>query len=244
MPHQVPLQSSASHSHSCPSPGSILVSGALPQCPYPTIVWFAPGVGLASGLGSGSALPSGRSRPQSQHQFQLQYQSQFPRQSLRSLRDSGDTRHGWDPGPLHQCHRGDPRGPSPPSGPVLSDRVSHRHPGPSHYHQQQRRPHRHSYRLGNVRLHRREFHGESYYDVPALMADPRFRDSMRLIEHYSLLLFMTPRQFYYPRVVLQFYHSMTSRGAPSPLELRFSIDDRPGVLRAADISAALGLQTV
>ena len=34
---------------------------------------------------------------------------------------------------------------------------------------------------------------------------------------------------------------MTSRGAPSSLELRFSIDDRPGVLRAADISAALGL---
>ena len=65
---------------------------------------------------------------------------------------------------------------------------------------------------------------------------------MRLIEHYSLLPFMTPRQFYYPRVVLQFYHSMTSRGAPSPLELRFTIDDHPGVLRAADISAALGLQ--
>ena len=37
---------------------------------------------------------------------------------------------------------------------------------------------------------------------------------------------------------------MTSRGAPSPLELRFTIDDRPGVLRAVDISAALGLQTV
>ena len=52
---------------------------------------------------------------------------------------------------------------------------------------------------------------------------------------------MTPPQFYYPRVVLQFYHSMTSRGVPSPLELRFSIDDRSGVLRAADITAALGL---
>ena len=76
------------------------------------------------------------------------------------------------------------------------------------------------------------------------MADPRFRDSMRLIEHYSLLPFMTSRQFYYPQVVLQFYHSMTSRGTPSPLELRFTIDDRPGVLRAADISAALSLQTV
>ena len=35
---------------------------------------------------------------------------------------------------------------------------------------------------------------------------------------------------------------MTSWGAPSPLELQFSIDDRPGVLRAADISAELGLQ--
>ena len=67
---------------------------------------------------------------------------------------------------------------------------------------------------------------------------------MRLIEHYSLLSFMTPRQFYYPRVVLQFYHFMTSQGAPSPLELWFNIDDRPGVLRAADMSAALGLQIV
>ena len=95
---------------------------------------------------------------------------------------------------------------------------------------------------GNVALHSRDFHQESYYDVPALMADPRFRDSMRLIEHYSLLPFMTLRQFYYPMVVLQFYHSMTSRGVVSPLELRFTIDNRPGVLRAADISTALGLQ--
>ena len=94
---------------------------------------------------------------------------------------------------------------------------------------------------GNVDLHDRDFHGETFYDVPALTAEPRFRDSMRLITQYSLLPFMTPQQFYYPRVVLQFYHSMTSRGVPSPLELRFTIDDRPGVLRAGDISAALGL---
>ena len=95
---------------------------------------------------------------------------------------------------------------------------------------------------GNVRLHRREFHQKSYYDVPALTADPRFRDSMRLIADYSLLPVMTPRQYYYPRVVLQFYHSMTSRGVAGPLELQFCIDDRTGVLRAADISAALGLR--
>ena len=53
---------------------------------------------------------------------------------------------------------------------------------------------------------------------------------------------MTPRQYYLPRVVLQFYHSTTSRGADSPRELQFSIDDRRGVLRVADISAALGLR--
>ena len=51
---------------------------------------------------------------------------------------------------------------------------------------------------GNARLHRREFHQESYYDVPALRPDPRFRESMRLIKDYSLLPFMTPRQHYYP----------------------------------------------
>ena len=72
---------------------------------------------------------------------------------------------------------------------------------------------------GNVGLHVRDFHGESYYNVPALTADPRLRESMRFLTQHSLLPFMTPRQFYYPRMVLQFYHSMTSRGAPSSLEL-------------------------
>ena len=71
---------------------------------------------------------------------------------------------------------------------------------------------------------------------------PGLEDSMRLIEDYSLMAFMTLRQYYYPRVVLQFYHSMTSQGAAGPLELHFSIDDRRGVLRAANISVALGLR--
>ena len=50
----------------------------------------------------------------------------------------------------------------------------------------------------NVQLHRKPLHQESYYDVPALRADPRYRESMRLIKDYSLLAFMTPRQYYYP----------------------------------------------
>ena len=35
---------------------------------------------------------------------------------------------------------------------------------------------------GNVNLSAREFHGEPYYDIPALTTDQRFRDSMRLIK--------------------------------------------------------------
>ena len=96
----------------------------------------------------------------------------------------------------------------------------------------------------NVDLRAREFHMESYYDIPTLTADQRFKDSMRLIRQYSLLPFMTPRQFFYPRMVLEFYHTMTSRGVLSPLEIRFNIDDRPGVLRAADITTALGFPVV
>ena len=95
---------------------------------------------------------------------------------------------------------------------------------------------------GNAQLHSRPFQQESFYDVPGLRADPRYRESMRLIEGYSLLPFMTPRQFYYPRVVRQFYHSMTSRETDGPLEIQFSIDDRPGVLSPAVISAALRLR--
>ena len=176
--------------------------------------------------------------------------------SLRSPRDSEDIRRGWDPGPLPRCLRDDAEGPGPPSGPEHQARESPRHLAPSHHLPQLRRAHRPhlspASRIrrplftgtpisGNVDLRARDFHGESFYDVPALTADPRFRDSMRLITQYSLLSFMTPWQFYYPRVVLQFYHSMTSRGVSSPLELRFTIDDIPGVLRAAEISAALGL---
>ena len=214
-------------------------------------------MGPASGLGSGSALPSRRSKPQ----FQLQFQSQSQSQSLRSLRDSGGTRPGWDPGapspvPQRRSRRARPSKRPRTSGPGESS-SSRPQPSPSMSAAEAtsspqlspasriRRPLFVGTPIpGNVGLHARDFHGESYYDVPALTADPRFRDSMRLIEHYSLLSFITPLQFYYPRVVLQFYHSMTSWGAPSPLELRFSIDDRPGVLRAADISAALGLQAV
>ena len=71
----------------------------------------------------------------------------------------------------------------------------------------------------NVNYRAKDFHGESYYDIPALAVDPQFRDSMRLVQRYSLLPFMTSRQFFYPRVVLEFYHTMTSRGVSDQMQL-------------------------
>ena len=95
-----------------------------------------------------------------------------------------------------------------------------------------------------MNFHANDFHGESYYDIPRLAVDPLFKDSMRLVQRYSLLPFMTPRQFFYPRVVLEFYHTMTSRGVSDQLHLQFSINGRLGILRASDITAALGLPVV
>ena len=47
--------------------------------------------------------------------------------------------------------------------------------------------------LGNADISSRPFQQESFYDVPGLMADPRYQKSMQWIERYSLLPFMTPR---------------------------------------------------
>ena len=110
-------------------------------------------MGPASDHGSDLVHQRERSRPQSQlwsrPQYQLQFLRQFLRQSLRSLKDSDDTRLGWDLGPRHLCLSGDLGGPSPPSGPAHQARVSHPHPDlrSLQLHQLQRRHHRLSYRL-------------------------------------------------------------------------------------------------
>ncbi|RVW59398.1 hypothetical protein CK203_106270 [Vitis vinifera] len=50
---------------------------------------------------------------------------------------------------------------------------------------------------------------------------------------------MTPREFFYPRVALDFYQSMTTCGVRSPTMIHFSIDGRPGVLEARNIAKTL-----
>ena len=197
------------------------VSLALFQYFIQISVWFVLEVGLAFGRGLDSVHP--RERPQPQHRSLLQYHHRSPRQYLRSLRDFDAIRHGWDLEPHRLCHGGELGGPGSPSGPDGESSSSRPQPSPvtsvtEATSSPQLSPASRIRRplfvgnpiTGNARLYRREFHQESYYDVSALRADPRYRESMRLIEDYSLLPFMTPRQHYYPRVVLQFYHSMTS----------------------------------
>ena len=50
---------------------------------------------------------------------------------------------------------------------------------------------------------------------------------------------MTPHEFFYPRVALDFYQSMTTCGVPSPTSIHFTIDGRHGILKARDIAEAL-----
>ena len=64
------------------------------------------------------------------------------------------------------------------------------------------------------------------------------------MQRYSLEPFMTPHQFFYPRVVMEFYHTMTSRREPNPTAIHFSIDVRPRILWAIDITATFNLSVV
>ena len=67
---------------------------------------------------------------------------------------------------------------------------------------------------------------------------------MLLVQRYHLEPFMTPHRYFYPRVVIEFYHTMTSRREANPTALHFSIDGRPEILWASDITAALHLLVV
>ena len=108
-----------------------------------------------------------------------------------------------------------------------------------------RRPYFHCSPIrGNADCSERDVDTEIYYDFPAFTQEPKLRDSMSLVQRYSLAPFMTPRWFYYPRVVIEFFHTMTSRREPNPTTIHFLIDGRPGILRAFDIAATLNMPVV
>nr|CAN71849.1 hypothetical protein VITISV_006691 [Vitis vinifera] len=82
------------------------------------------------------------------------------------------------------------------------------------------------------------FHVEAYFDHSILRQQPELGDSYRLLERYHLVPFMTLPQFFYPRVALDFYQSMTTLGVPVPASILFTIDGRQGILGARQIAEA------
>nr|CAN62451.1 hypothetical protein VITISV_016674 [Vitis vinifera] len=55
---------------------------------------------------------------------------------------------------------------------------------------------------------------------------------------YHLEHLMTPRDFFYPRVALDFYQSMTTHRVRDPTVIHFTIDERHGILGAKHIAEA------
>ncbi|KAL6311363.1 hypothetical protein AAG906_011225 [Vitis piasezkii] len=92
---------------------------------------------------------------------------------------------------------------------------------------------------GNLDCRERPFHPETYFDVEAFRQQPELRDSFRLLQRYHMESLLAPRQFYYPRVAIDFYQSMTTRGLRNPTLIQFTIDGRQGAIGARHIAEAL-----
>ena len=91
---------------------------------------------------------------------------------------------------------------------------------------------------GNLDYRARSFHSELCFDTATFRLQPELRDSFHLLERYHMEHLMTPRDFFYPRVVLDFYQSMTAHQVRDPTII-FTIDGLHGILGARHIVEAL-----
>ena len=92
---------------------------------------------------------------------------------------------------------------------------------------------------GNLDCRARPFHSELCLDRETFKHQPELRDSFHLLQRYHLEHLMTPRDFFYPRVALDFYQSMTTHRVQDPTVIHFNIDGRHGILGARHIVEAL-----
>ena len=63
---------------------------------------------------------------------------------------------------------------------------------------------------GNLDCRVMSFHSELCFDIATFRIQPELRESFRLLQRYSMEHLLTPRDFFYPRVALDFYQSMTT----------------------------------
>ena len=64
-------------------------------------------------------------------------------------------------------------------------------------------------------------------------------DSFRLLRRYHMDHLLAPRNFFYPRVAMDFYQSMTTKQVRNPTLIHFTIDGRHDILGARHIAEAL-----
>ena len=80
----------------------------------------------------------------------------------------------------------------------------------------------------NLDCKARPFHSELCFDIAAFRIQPKLRESFRLLQRYRMEHLLTPRDFFYPRVALDFYQSMTTNQVRDPTVIHFTIDGRHG----------------
>ncbi|XP_034700931.1 pistil-specific extensin-like protein [Vitis riparia] len=92
---------------------------------------------------------------------------------------------------------------------------------------------------GNLDCRARPFHSELCFDTAAFQLRPKLEESFQLLCRYRLEELLTPRDFFYPRVAMDFYQSMTTQQVRDPTLIHFTIDGRHGILGACHITEAL-----
>ena len=92
---------------------------------------------------------------------------------------------------------------------------------------------------GNLDCRARPFHSELCFDITTFRLQPELKDSFHLLQRYHMEHLLTPRDFFYPRIALDFYQSMTTHQVRDPIVIHFTIDGRHGILGARHLAEAL-----
>ncbi|RVW73758.1 hypothetical protein CK203_057599 [Vitis vinifera] len=92
---------------------------------------------------------------------------------------------------------------------------------------------------GNLDCKAQPFHSELCFDIATFRIQPELKESFRLLQRYHMEHLLTPKDFFYPRVALDFYQSMTTNQVRDPTVIHFTIDERHGILGARHIAEAL-----
>nr|CAN83452.1 hypothetical protein VITISV_021236 [Vitis vinifera] len=92
---------------------------------------------------------------------------------------------------------------------------------------------------GNLDYRARPFHSELCFDTATFKLRAELADSFHLLRRYRMEHLLSPRDFFYPRVAMDFYQSMTTNQVRDPTLIHFTINGRHGILGARHIAEAL-----